>query len=195
MSPRWERLEHNWVYGGLLAAPVLVVLLFAIGHEWAVWQVCAWLALPVYMLHQYEEHDGDRFRLFVNDALCDGREALSWLDVWVINVVFVWFLLAITTTLAFRVDPDFALVGAYLLLINGVAHVGMVAALRRSNPGVWTGVLLFIPLGAATIWALRDAGAASALGHTLACATVVALHAGIVVRARLRLRSESARDA
>ena len=34
----------------------------AAASGWSLALLLIWLHLPVYMLHQYEEHDGDRFR-------------------------------------------------------------------------------------------------------------------------------------
>jgi hypothetical protein len=50
----------------------------------------AWLLifamLPAYMFHQVEEHTGDRFRVFVNQHVFHGVEALAPLAVLWINL-------------------------------------------------------------------------------------------------------------
>ena len=48
------------------------------------------LCLPLYMVHQYEEHDGDRFRHHFNRTIGQGREVLSPLVVFLANVPGVW---------------------------------------------------------------------------------------------------------
>jgi hypothetical protein len=40
------------------------------------------LLLPVYILHQYEEHDNDRFRQFFNQTI--GQEGKDVLSPWVV---------------------------------------------------------------------------------------------------------------
>ncbi len=68
--------------GGLL----LFALLPALVTGWSLALVAVLLQLPVYMLHQYEEHDDDRFRRFFNHTMFGGREVLSRRAVFVINV-------------------------------------------------------------------------------------------------------------
>jgi hypothetical protein len=70
----FARLIANWVYGGFLAGLLLLLLTPVLVHSWAAPLVATFLCLPVYMVHQYEEHDKDRFRLFVNQkrARCLG---------------------------------------------------------------------------------------------------------------------------
>ena len=62
----FARLIANWVYGGFLAGLLLLLLTPVLVHSWPVSLVTTLLCLPLYMIHQYEEHDNDRFRLFVN---------------------------------------------------------------------------------------------------------------------------------
>jgi len=85
-----QRLINNWVYGGFLAGLLLLGLFAVVGREWsaAFWLVA--LQLPLYMLHQFEEHDADRFRLFVNRLMGDGRDILTKQAVFVINIPGVW---------------------------------------------------------------------------------------------------------
>jgi hypothetical protein len=59
---------------------------------------------PVYMVHQYEEHDNDRFRLFVNEKIGKQRVGLSPLAVFVINVPGVWGVIGISLALAATVS-------------------------------------------------------------------------------------------
>ena len=58
----FARLISNWVYGGCLAGLLLLLLTPVLVHSWPVSLVTTFLCLPVYMVHQYEEHDNDRFQ-------------------------------------------------------------------------------------------------------------------------------------
>ena len=71
------RLIANWVYGGFVAGLLLLLLTPVLVHSWPAPLVATFLCLPVYMIHQYEEHDNDRFRLFVNQKIGKGRVGLS----------------------------------------------------------------------------------------------------------------------
>ena len=175
-----SRLAENWVYGGVLAAPIPLILLPFLDISAPGQGVV--LALVVYMLHQYEEHDDDRFRRFVNVLFGPARRGLTSLDVMLINVIGVWALLLATLVLTERVAPGWAAIAACLLAVNGLAHVGQGLALRRYNPGLMTAVVLFLPLAA--ILFSRIAGVASVAQHLASAGLIVALHAAILIVAR-----------
>ncbi|MEO0683248.1 MAG: HXXEE domain-containing protein, partial [Pseudomonadota bacterium] len=67
------RLERQWPAATGPAGLVLLLMspVAAAGHGPGT--LAAWLCLGAYMVHQWEEHDGDRFRLYVNDKLGGGR--------------------------------------------------------------------------------------------------------------------------
>lgn len=180
---RLNRLQSHWVYGGALAALLLLALTPILTASWPLPDRLTWLTLPAYMLHQYEEHDADRFRLFVNDLM--GGPALSTADVFWINILGVWAALAAVLWLTRTTDPGWGVIAAWFLIINGASHLAQAAILRRPNPGVWTAALLFLPLGIA----LLLTAPATPVQHGFAIATVLILHAAIVLRARLNLRS------
>jgi hypothetical protein len=176
-----DRLYNNWVYGGTMAGLLLVFLapLFLPALSMA-GQFC-YLALALYMLHQFEEHDADRFRLFVNTTVARGKRGLTPADVFIINVPGVWGVIALSMWLAERVAPGWALIAIVLLLVNGIAHGLQAAAMRQANPGLWTALALFIP---ASVWMLIQLWPLATLAQALASlAIVLAIHAGIMVRA------------
>ena len=86
----FDRLYANWVYGGFLAGLLLIGLLPVFSQGWSLAMTLVFLQLPIYMLHQYEEHDADRFRRFVNENLGGGKELLSLFAVFIINILGVW---------------------------------------------------------------------------------------------------------
>ncbi len=181
----FARLAGRWVYGGALAAPLLVALapLAGAGRPAAFW--LAWLCLPAYMLHQWEEHDDDRFRRFVV-ALLHHPGALSRAEVFWINILGVWVLLAGVVWLVAAAGPGWALVAGWLLLVNALLHLGQGLGLRRHNPGLVTAAVLLLPMGLATFAAA--AGAASLLQHLAAPLVAAGLHAAILLRVRRNVR-------
>jgi hypothetical protein len=98
------RLRDNWVYGGFLAALMLLALTPVLASRWSVALLLIWLQLPAYMLHQYEEHDDDRFRRFVNATIGNGEDVLTRFDTFVINIAGVWGVDTISFWLATRVS-------------------------------------------------------------------------------------------
>jgi len=175
------RLVANWVYGGALAGLLLAALTPLVAADWPAFLVAAWVQLPLYMIHQYEEHDDDRFRRFVNRTLAGGREALTQADVFVINVPGVWGVIAASCWLAWTMRPGLALVAVYLTLVNAVAHVGAWVALRRYNPGLVTAIVGFVPVGG-WAWAQVAAAGAGLADHLIGLTVAVGVHAAIVVR-------------
>lgn len=177
-----DRLRDHWVYGGFLAGIMLLVLTPVLASGWPMALVLIWLQLPAYMLHQYEEHDADRFRLFVNAIIGGGKEVLTRLDVFVINIAGVWGVDALAFLLAARVHLGLGLIAVYLSLVNAVAHCAQAVALRRYNPGLITAILLFLPLGVVTLWVLSGNAQISAADHLIGLGLAILIHAAIVAR-------------
>ncbi len=182
-----QRLVSFWVYGGALAAVLLLALAPALLAGRPLAQVAVFLHLPAYMLHQYEEHDHDRFRRFVNMHIGRGHEVLTPLAVFIINVPVVWGLLTLAFHAAATQHLGWALAATYLMLVNALVHIVHAVVLRRYNPGLATAVLVFVPLGGTTLWLIQHAGAGSLAHHAAGLAIAVALHAAILAHAMRRL--------
>ena len=131
------------------------------------------------MIHQYEEHDGERLAAFLNGMMGAGKRGVSPAAIWVINVIFVWFLLLTVFHLA-TLSPGCGVLAAYLLAINGILHVIWAANFRKYNPGLWTSILLFIPIA---VWIIASVPAALSI-HVVSAVLVILLHAGIMIFAR-----------
>lgn len=177
-----DRLRDHWVYGGFLAGIMLLVLTPALSSGWPPALVLIWLQLPLYMLHQYEEHDADRFRLFVNTVVGGGRDVLTRMDVFIINIAGVWGVDALAFLLAAWVHLGLGLIAVYLSLVNAVAHCAQAIALRRYNPGLITSVVLFLPLGVLTLWVLSGNAQVTAADHLIGLGLAILIHAAILAR-------------
>lgn len=188
-------LRDNWVYGGFLAALMLLALTPVLASGWPLALLLIWLQLPAYMLHQYEEHYADRFRLFINATIGGGKDVLSRLDVFVINIGGVWGIDTIAFWLAARVNIGLGLIAVYLSLVNSIGHCAQAIAMRRYNPGLVTAVLLFIPLGIATLVVLAGTGKVTFADHLSGVAAAILIHAAIIVRVVTRKRQLANRPA
>jgi hypothetical protein len=131
------------------------------------------------MIHQYEEHDHDRFRLYVNQKI--GRDALSPLAVFVINVPGVWGTVGISLALAASMSVGFGLIAMYLIALNGAIHVIQPVIAREYNPGLGTAVTLFVPLGGYGIACIQHAGGGSLLMHLTGALVAIGIHVAIIV--------------
>jgi hypothetical protein len=68
------RLFRNWMYATPPVALLLLGLAPFIAQDVA---LPVFLSLPVYMIHQYEEHDDNRFAAFLNGMMGSERSGLS----------------------------------------------------------------------------------------------------------------------
>lgn len=184
-------LENHWVAGALFMGVALLLLAPVViaGNDRSV--LLVYLASAVYMIHQVEEHTGDRFRAYVNSKVFGGVEALTIGDVLWINLPGVWGVNLVALYAAFFVDPGYGLMAPYLILVNGIAHVGMAARLRAYNPGLVTGVVLFFPFALASIVLIP----ATPAQHALGLAISLAIHAAIAIHAGLRAQDAVASPA
>lgn len=184
----FDRISQNWVYGGALAGLLLLGLAPLLVAGWERAATLAYLALPVYMLHQLEEHDDDRFRRFVNAVIGHGHEVLSIAAVFWINIVGVWALLGAGIWAMALGGPGWAALAGWLLLVNGLLHVAQGIVLRRYNPGLVSAAMLFLPLGVMTLTAAWPLASATIFWSSFAIA--LAVHLAIVAHVR-RARSHA----
>jgi hypothetical protein len=113
-----DRLYRHWTYGGFLAGILLLVLTPLFAAQWPLALLAIFLHLPVYMLHQYEEHDANRFADFINHNIGGGAEVLTPPIVFLANIPGVWGVNAISIWLAATVSLGYGLIGVYLTLVN-----------------------------------------------------------------------------
>jgi hypothetical protein len=184
-SPTLSRLESQWVYGGTLAAFLLLALAPLISRTLGCDMMLLFLPLPIYMLHQLEEHDGDRFRQFANEVIGKGHEVLSHRAVFVINIGGVWVFSMACFLAAVQWGQGWGLGAVYLPLVNALAHIQQAVLLRRYNPGLVTAIVLFLPL---TLLILLTVGRHIEWPyHALGLFLAIAIHIGIVAHVKLQL--------
>lgn len=155
-SAQW--LLHNWSRAGLVVAVLLLALAPLIARTGDHTTLLVYLWLPVYMLHQYEEHSSGKFLAFYKKKMPGIAPALTERKLLVINLGAVWLLFLMAIYAARFGYLGLALYAPYLSVINAAIHVGQLIAWRSYNPGLWTAVLLFFPGGVYTIHALSAAG-------------------------------------
>lgn len=184
--PEW--FLHNWSRTALPLAVVLLalgpLLLDALGL--AVWLV--YLQLPVYLLHQYEEHARGAFKEALNRLRTDGRAGATDTNILWINLVLVWATFLVLLYAARYVDLALGLVAPYAVLLNGLLHTRMALGQRRPNPGLWTAVLLFLPVGGGAIYGIGRIAGAAAGAHLRGLGGGIALHliVGVIIGLTLR---------
>lgn len=177
----WVRA--NWMYAGLVAALFLIALAPVVAQGAGAAFFLVYLQLPAYMLHQVEEHAGDRFRRFVNETIGGGKNVLTTEAVLVINIPCVWGIYLADIYCVRFVAAGLGLIGTYAMLINAVTHLAAAGVKRCTNPGVWSAAFLFLPLGLASFVAIVREGATWS-DHVIGLAIAVCLHIAIVAHVK-----------
>jgi hypothetical protein len=178
---------HNWMYAGFVAGLFLLAVTPIFAGVLSLPLLLIYSQLPIYMIHQLEEHHHDRFRKWANEVIGGGLEALTPPAVVFINVVGVWVVNLIALYLARFVDVGLGLIAIYLTLINAVVHILGMGVLRRYNPGLVTAVLLFLPVGLYALIVVSHAPEVTATDHVIALAIAILLHLAIIVCVKRRL--------
>lgn len=185
----FQRLAANWVYGGFVSAFILVPLglVFLRGESTAL--LLLFLHLPAYQIHQFEEHDRDRFRLYMNRVAGGGKEILTVPAVFWINIGFVWALFAALIVLAALAGVGWGLGVVYGTLANAVIHIAAALRNRAYNPGLATAVFLFLPLSATALWVVSRAPGVDWLEQAAGLLIGLGVHAAIMIHLARRARS------
>jgi hypothetical protein len=184
MSMNW--FERYWMYTGVVAGLFLLSIVPLVVGAWSLPLLLVYLQLPIYMLHQLEEHYDDRFRRFVNEHVAGGRQALTTPAVVFINVPGVWGVNLIALYLAYFVDPGLGLIAIYLTLVNAVAHIVATIVVRSYNPGLVTALVLFLPVGTWGLVALSRVPGVTMSYHIVGLGIALLIHVAIIAHVKLR---------
>jgi hypothetical protein len=179
---------RNWAKASLPLAIVLFIIspFIYLGIDLAAFLV--FLTLPFYMLHQYEEHADGQFKAFVTKNVGRGREVLSDRAIFLVNVLFVWLVTLVILYLCVYVNIIWGLFAGYLVAFNGIVHIATSIRMRRYNPGLWTSVVVFLPLGIYIIYLISKESGAGWLYNGIFLVVAILLHAMILLNARRQVR-------
>jgi hypothetical protein len=76
----------------------------------------------------------------------------------------------------------------YLVLVNGLIHVFAAIGKRAYNPGLWTALALFFPIGGVALWIVSSERNVSSIQHSVGLAVALAIHVVIVISTGARAR-------
>jgi hypothetical protein len=176
-------LNRHWIAGALFVGLAFLALAPLITATW-IWPLALiYLHTPGYMLHQVEEHTDDRFRTFVNQRVFGGVEALTTNAVLWINLPGVWGINLAALYGGAVVGPGWGLAAPYLMVVNAVGHIGIIARYPGYNPGLVTALVVFLPLGLYSLFAIPG----SLVQHAVGLAISLVIHAQIILAVRRRV--------
>lgn len=177
-------LYRHWVAAALCMAILQALLMPILAQQWRSAWLLIFAMLPAYMFHQVEEHTGDRFRVFVNQHVFQGIEALTPLAVLWINLPGVWGIGVFSIYAASFLSIGWGLSMIYLVLVNAVAHIVAAILWRAYNPGLWTALILFVPLGTLALLQFARVPGVDRIHHAAGITVAIGIHAAIVVYTR-----------
>lgn len=117
-------------------------------------KLIGWILLPVYMLHQFEEHyldfKGERYAFqkffcnflgYTNIDKCPGDKEF----IFSVNVPGL-YIAGILAGLLNNIKPIVAGGFAAVILLNAIVHILASIKQKKYNPGLVTSILLFLPI-------------------------------------------------
>lgn len=149
-------LMQGWPWLGLGLALVALVVGVVRGGGWLRDpRRLVWLGLPLYMLHQFEEHGIDLTgrRYAFQASLCHtiGHQgplatcAATEGFIFAVNVGSVWIAMSVAGVAGPK-RATFTLAALGIPVVNAVAHIVPAVRTGTYNPGLATAVLLFLPV-------------------------------------------------
>lgn len=144
-------INKNWAnIGGILATGIILIILFD-ESSFLDFQSLLWLHFAFLLLHQFEEYSfPGKFKEFYNTNIWNKNPItkfrLNNKGILLVNVILAWTFYLIAAIMGGKtIFLTIGLVG--ISILNGLMHTIMFFKLRKYNPGLITGLLLFIPFG------------------------------------------------
>ena len=181
---------ENWAKASLALAIILFLISPFVYMGIGLAAFLVFLTLPCYMLHQFEEHGGGQFKAFMNKTMGGGREVLSDKAIFRVNVLWVWLSTIVVLYLCVYVSIIWGLLSGYLVAFNGIVHIISSIRLRRYNPGLWTSIFVFLPLGIYIIYIINKESGAGWLYNVIFLVVTILLHSMILINVRHNRRRQ-----
>jgi hypothetical protein len=101
-----------------------------------------------------------------------------------INLPGVWGIGLFSIYAASFLSIGWGLSIVYLVLVNAVAHIVAAIVWREYNPGLWTALILFVPLGTLALLQIAKVPGVDRIHHAAGITVAIGIHAAIVVYTR-----------
>lgn len=142
-------LYKNWSKLSFGVAIVLTLLILLIIKPSNTLLFLIWIQIPIYLLHQFEEHSRNGFKNYVNKNvfnIASGDYPLNDKNIFWINIPIVWILMPSFAILA-SLNPLIGLWIPFFGVINSLSHVIFSIVNKQYNPGIIVSLVLGIPVG------------------------------------------------
>jgi hypothetical protein len=146
-------LYRNWAKLSIFLAIILTILIITlIKNNYLLFLI--WIQIPIYLLHQFEEHFNEGFKNYINNKVFGvekGEFPLNDQNIFWINIPIIWILMPLFGLLSIN-NLLFGLWIPFFALINSLSHVIFSLRNHEYNPGIIVSILLGIPISTYTIY-------------------------------------------
>lgn len=142
-------LYKNWAKLSLFLAVIATVLIYIFINPHNLLLFLIWIQFPIYLLHQFEEHNWNGFKNYINRNVFKVKEGdfpLNDKIIFWVNIPIVWILIPIFSGLS-SANIMFGLWIPYFAVFNSLSHVIVSVRNREYNPGLLVSLILGIPVG------------------------------------------------
>lgn len=142
-------LYKHWAKLSLFLAIIVIVIIYFFINPRNFLLFLIWIQLPIYLLHQFEEHNWNGFKNYVNKTVFKVKEGdfpLNDKIIFWVNIPIIWILIPIFAGLS-SVNMMFGLWIPYFAVFNSLTHVIVSIQNREYNPGLIVSLILGIPVG------------------------------------------------
>ena len=186
-------MYKNWAKICIILSVVVTLIIFLVVKTSDVLLFLIWIQIPIYLLHQFEEHSWPGgFKKFFNKEIFhveDGEYPLNDTNIFWINVPIIWILMPIFAALSY-INLFFGLWIPYFAVFNSLTHVVAAIIKRKYNPGLFISLILGIPVATYTLWLFYTLINIPLIITILSLLSVLLLHLAIVVTAIRRSKRE-----
>jgi hypothetical protein len=142
-------LYKNWAKLSFLLAIIVTVIIYLFIKPENIVLFLIWIQIPVYLLHQFEEHIWNGFKSYINRKVFNvqrGDFPLNDKNIFWINIPIIWILMPIFAGLS-SLNIILGLWIPYFAVLNSLSHLIFSIRNREYNPGLIVSLILGIPIG------------------------------------------------
>ena len=146
-------LYKNWAKLSVLLAIVLTIFIIIFIKLENIVLFLIWIQIPIYLLHQFEDHAWNGFKNYINVKVFkvqEGNFPLNEKNIFWINIPIIWILMPIFAGLS-SINIMFGLWIPYFAVFNSLSHVIFSIRNWEYNPGLIVSLILGIPVGTYTL--------------------------------------------
>jgi hypothetical protein len=184
---------NNWAKLSLFLAIIVTVLIYIFIKPDNFLLFLIWIQLPIYLLHQFEEHTWNGFKNYVNRNVFKVKEddfPLNDKIIFWVNIPVVWILIPIFAGLS-SVNIMFGLWIPYFAVFNSLTHVIVSIRNQEYNPGLIVSLILGIPVGIYALIIFYSHITVPAIITILSIFFAILLHLILLGYIKMRIKKQS----